>query len=143
MDLAERAVWLGDIDGRVDSSMALCGECADRLVVPRGWTRTDLRNPTPRLFVVTEAPADDDRTGTDADANAEAGAPASAPLRPRPRRTPAAVAHPLRLVGPPEPLVEQLSLDEHLPSGEQHPSCGLAERAAAAPKSWMAAAAAR
>lgn len=40
--------WL---DGFVDEhSRALCRRCADAMVVPRGWTLDDRRQPAPQLF---------------------------------------------------------------------------------------------
>lgn len=38
--------------GEVSTSGALCRRHADALVVPRGWTLDDQRDPTPRLFTV-------------------------------------------------------------------------------------------
>ena len=47
----ERAVWLGDLEAARDrgTGYVLCGEHADRLTPPLGWTLTDQRN-VARLF---------------------------------------------------------------------------------------------
>lgn len=46
-------VWLSPLDPDADRMRAgvLCVRHADAMVVPRGWTLDDARDPTPRLFV--------------------------------------------------------------------------------------------
>lgn len=51
-DAARLLVELLGEFGEVGSSGALCRRHADALVVPRGWTLDDQRDPTPRLFRV-------------------------------------------------------------------------------------------
>ena len=51
--------WVAPLDGDVDPDTAvLCRRHADAMVVPRGWTLDDRREPTPRLF--RPAPPSDD-----------------------------------------------------------------------------------
>lgn len=47
----ERAVWLGDLENAPErgAGYVLCGDHADRLTPPLGWTLTDQRN-VARLF---------------------------------------------------------------------------------------------
>ncbi len=47
-DYAERAVWLENLGEQPDKTgYAMCGEHADRLAPPLGWTLTDRRTVTP------------------------------------------------------------------------------------------------
>ena len=77
-DVDRLLVWLAprEPDGDPLRAGSLCKRHADAMVVPRGWTLDDRREPVPRLF----------RTAPDADAE-----PSD---RTRPRRTPAEPAHP-------------------------------------------------
>jgi hypothetical protein len=47
-DYGERAVWLENLGEQPDKTgYAMCGEHADRLAPPLGWTLTDRRTVTP------------------------------------------------------------------------------------------------
>jgi hypothetical protein len=80
--------WVAPLDARIDlQGGVLCRRHADAMVVPRGWTLDDRREPAPRLFRPAPSSAPDD-TGSIG--------------RPRRRRTaasvdPAARPHQLRL----------------------------------------------
>jgi hypothetical protein len=56
-DADRQLVWLAPCEPDADRMRAgaLCRRHADALVVPRGWTLDDRREPTPRLFRVTRA----------------------------------------------------------------------------------------
>ena len=68
-DVDRLLVWLapGDPDGDPLRAGALCLRHGDAMVVPRGWTLDDRREPTPRLFrprTVDPAPAPRRRRAT-------------------------------------------------------------------------------
>jgi hypothetical protein len=56
-DADRQLVWLAPCEPDADRMRAgaLCRRHADALVVPRGWTLDDRREPIPRLFRVTRA----------------------------------------------------------------------------------------
>lgn len=54
-----RAIFERELAGR------LCRRHADALVVPRGWTVDDRREPIPKLFVVPDAPSSAERVNPD------------------------------------------------------------------------------
>ena len=56
-DADRQLVWLAPCAPDADRMRAggLCRRHADALVVPRGWTLDDRREPTPRLFRVTRS----------------------------------------------------------------------------------------
>jgi hypothetical protein len=63
-DPDRRLVWLdATIPGEVLLAGALCRRHADAMVVPRGWTLDDRRDPSPRLFR-PPAPSVDDTAST-------------------------------------------------------------------------------
>jgi uncharacterized protein DUF3499 len=50
-DYASRCAWLDELDDEADPhAHDLCADHADRLVVPRGWTRDDRRSSLRPLF---------------------------------------------------------------------------------------------
>jgi hypothetical protein len=55
-DYGERRVWLDDITEAVVPGLGypLCGEHAERLTPPMGWTLEDRRRPVRPLFVSLE-----------------------------------------------------------------------------------------
>jgi hypothetical protein len=56
-EYAARHAWLADLDDQRDPhTYDLCADHADRLVVPRGWTRDDRRSDMRPLFHVSVAP---------------------------------------------------------------------------------------
>lgn len=82
LDLTRKVVWVGDLPDRAGGEMRMCDPCADALTAPLGWDKRDVREPSPRLFVVQ--PGDETRE--------------QAPLRPRTRRPAAEPETPLRLL---------------------------------------------
>lgn len=84
--------WVDHLDTRADQEgRVLCRRHADAMVVPRGWTLDDRREPMPRLF----RPPGGNR------APSTRGATRPAPRRPMPADV---------------PRVEQLALDEYPPT---------------------------
>ncbi len=55
-DPQRQIVWLGDLETSAESVNVLCAPHADKLAVPQGWERRDVRDP-PRLLAVTSSPA--------------------------------------------------------------------------------------
>ena len=55
-DPRRQIVWLGDLETSAESVNVLCAPHADKLAVPQGWERRDVRD-APRLFAVTSSPA--------------------------------------------------------------------------------------
>lgn len=53
---AERLIWLGDLDGPIDSGAgyAMCEKHANRLSPPVGWMLNDRRQPIRQLFPTRE-----------------------------------------------------------------------------------------
>ena len=51
-DPRRQIVWLGDLETSAESVNVLCAPHADKLAVPQGWERRDVRD-APRLFTVT------------------------------------------------------------------------------------------
>jgi hypothetical protein len=99
VDMAGPLMWLDALDGEVDYGRgSLCRRHADAMVVPRGWSLDDRREPVPRLF---RSPA----------------TAAPPPRAPRRRRRPAAAAAALPIEAPPdEPLHDEpLPDDRHAP----------------------------
>jgi hypothetical protein len=102
--------WLAPLDRWNEvAGGVLCKRHADAMVVPRGWTLDDRREPIPRLFRPPAGPA---------------GGAARAPS-PR-RRAPAPAA---------APAAEQLELGHEPPSNGETPASDEAELASDAP--WM------
>ena len=58
---------MGDLPDRPGGEMRMCDACADAMTAPVGWDKRDVREPSPRLFVVQPGDLD----------------PEQAPLRPR------------------------------------------------------------
>lgn len=81
--------WIAPLnDAPVDDHNVLCRRHADAMVVPRGWTLDDRREPIPRLFMPRRpAPA------------VEPGPPPPAPRRRRPRPAAAEVGEQLQIDG--------------------------------------------
>ncbi len=50
-----RSMWLVDLPAERHELLALCGAHADNLVVPQGWTSSDHRTGSPRLWNVAPA----------------------------------------------------------------------------------------
>ena len=55
-DPRRQIVWLGDLETSAESVNVLCAPHADKLAVPQGWERRDVRD-APRLFAVTATTA--------------------------------------------------------------------------------------
>jgi hypothetical protein len=95
-DASRAFMWLGPLDDQPSPARGvLCKRHADAMVVPRGWSLDDRREPAPQLF----RPAGADPTPIHA-------------ARPRRPRRPAA--------GTPDDTVEQLAFDEAPASAITH-----------------------
>jgi hypothetical protein len=92
-DVDRLLVWLAPRDPDGDDPMragSLCKRHADAMVVPRGWTLDDRREPTPRLFrspppVSEPAPSSRTRTRRARSADAESAATEQLALDDEPR----------------------------------------------------------
>lgn len=96
--------WIAPLDDApVDDHNVLCKRHADAMVVPRGWTLDDRREPVPRLFMPRRPePAD---------------APSSSSPRRRAKVTPAEVGEQLQIDGTGEIVRPALPDDERSTDG--------------------------
>lgn len=90
MSAATLSVWLEPYDEEIAARVGvLCRHHADAMVVPRGWTLEDRRDPKPQLFRTAHAPATPpapERAVTDLTPPTPESPAGQPPAKPRPKR---------------------------------------------------------